>query len=91
MSAPALASGVRFRRTPGGQGMLLIPEGVVDLNESASAIVELVDGKRTVSAIASDLCPRYGVDLAQLTSDIETLLQRLAAKAWLVYAGPKTD
>jgi pyrroloquinoline quinone biosynthesis protein D len=91
MSAPALASGVRFRRVPGGQGVLLIPEGVVDLNESASAIIELVDGQRTVAAIASDLCPRYGVDIAQMTSDVETLLQRFAAKAWLVYAGPQTS
>jgi pyrroloquinoline quinone biosynthesis protein D len=89
MSAPALASGVRFRRVPGGQGMLLIPEGVVDLNESACAIVELIDGRRTVAAIASDLCARHGVDMAQMTSDIETLLQRLAAKAWLIYAEPE--
>lgn len=87
MSAPALASGVRFRRMPDGQGVLLIPEGMVDLNESASAIVELIDGRRTVAGIASDLCPQYGVDVAQMTDDIEALLQRLAANAWLVYSG----
>jgi pyrroloquinoline quinone biosynthesis protein D len=88
MNAPALASGVRFRRTPDGRGVLLIPEGVVELNESASAIVELVDGKRTVAAIAHDLCPRYGIELAHMLDDIETLLQRLTAKALLVDADP---
>jgi pyrroloquinoline quinone biosynthesis protein D len=89
MSAPALARGVRFRRKPDGHGVLLIPEGVVDLSESASAIVELVDGRRTVAAIAGDLSPQYGIDVAQMTDDVETLLQRLAAKAWLVYSGPE--
>jgi pyrroloquinoline quinone biosynthesis protein D len=89
VSAPALAGGVRFRRMPDGQGVLLIPEGVVDLNESASAIVELIDGRRTVAAIASDLSPQYGVDIAQITDDVEVLLKRLAANAWLVYSGPE--
>ena len=42
MSAPALAKGVRFRRIADGRGIILIPEGMVDLSPSAAAIIELV-------------------------------------------------
>jgi pyrroloquinoline quinone biosynthesis protein D len=84
MSGPALAEGVRFRRSADGQGVLLIPEGVVNLNESAAAILELVDGHRSVAEIASMLSARYGIDPAVITADIEDLMARLAAKMWLV-------
>lgn len=87
MSAPTLAGGVRFRRNADGQGVLLIPEGVVNLNESAAAIIELVNGERSVAAIACDLSARYGIDQAEMASDVDDLLQRLAAKTWLVLGG----
>jgi len=80
---PALARGCRFRRAMHGAGTLLVPEGVVDLNSSASAIVELIDGKRTVEEIAVELSQRAAIDLQSMSSDVETLLQRLAAKCWL--------
>lgn len=83
MSAPSLAQGVRFRRSADGQGVLLIPEGVVNLNDSAAAIVELFDGRRTLDEIASTLAERYGIDSAVVRSDVEDLMQRLAQKMWL--------
>lgn len=84
MNAPTLSQGVRFRRSADGQGLLLIPEGVVNLNDSAAAIIELVDGQRTVADIATLLAARYSMDVAAIASDIEDLLQRLAMKTWLV-------
>ncbi|MDQ6766878.1 MAG: pyrroloquinoline quinone biosynthesis peptide chaperone PqqD [Candidatus Eremiobacteraeota bacterium] len=86
MNAPQLTRGVRFRRTPDGQGVLLIPEGVVNLNDSAAAIVELIDGSRSIDSIAADLCARYTLDQAEMASDIETLLQRLAENNWLTFS-----
>ena len=83
MTAPALAHGVRFRRTVDGHGVLLIPEGVVNLNESAAAIVELIDGKRTRAAIARDLCDRYNVNENDMLNDVETLLQHFTSQSWL--------
>ncbi|HEV2037972.1 MAG TPA: pyrroloquinoline quinone biosynthesis peptide chaperone PqqD [Candidatus Eremiobacteraceae bacterium] len=88
VNAPQLSRGVRFRRTPGGQGVLLIPEGVVNLNDSAAAIVELIDGSRSVASIAADLCARYKLDQAEMASDIETLMQRLAENNWLTLTIP---
>ncbi len=90
MNAPVLAQGVRFRRSADGQGLLLIPEGVVNLNDSAAAIIELVDGQRTVAEIAALLATRYGMDVAAIASDIEDLLQRLAIKTWLVLPAAQT-
>jgi len=90
VNAPALAPGVRFRRSADGQGALLIPEGVVNLNDSAAAIVELLDGQRTVDEIAALLAERYGIDLAVVRSDIEDLVQRLSQKLWLVRSTART-
>jgi pyrroloquinoline quinone biosynthesis protein D len=71
---------------PDGQGVLLIPEGVVNLNASAAAIVELINGERTSSAIAKELSPRYGSNEADIIRDVETLLSNLTARSWLVVA-----
>jgi len=84
MRAPSFSKGVRFRRLQGGQAMLLIPEGVVNLNASAAAIVELIDGERSAAAIAQTLSERYGANEANITRDVETLLKDLAARSLLV-------
>lgn len=63
--------------------MLLIPEGVVTLNNSAAAIVELIDGHRTVDAIAQELRSRFDVDAQTLGEDIEALLERMQTQNWL--------
>jgi pyrroloquinoline quinone biosynthesis protein D len=84
MSAPSFAKGVRFRRLPDGQGTLLIPEGVVNLNASAAAIVELINGERSPAAIAHALSERYGANEADITRDVEKLLKDLAARTLLV-------
>ena len=62
----------------------------VNLNDSAAAIIELVDGQRTVAEIAALLATRYGMDVAAIASDIEDLLQRLAIKTWLVLPAAQT-
>jgi pyrroloquinoline quinone biosynthesis protein D len=84
MSAPSFAKGVRFRRLPDGQGALLIPEGIVNLNDSAAAIVELIDGERSSADIAHALSERYGTNEADITRDVNTLLKDLAARTLLV-------
>jgi len=84
VSAPNFAKGVRFRRLSDGQGMLLIPEGVVNLNASAAAIVELIDGERSAAVIAHELSERYGANEADIARDVEVLLKDLAARSLLV-------
>ncbi|HEX6617879.1 MAG TPA: pyrroloquinoline quinone biosynthesis peptide chaperone PqqD [Gemmatimonadales bacterium] len=57
--------------------VLLYPEGAVLLNETGRAILELVDGKRTVAQIAEELGARYQTDV---TADVTEYLSRLAER-----------
>lgn len=72
---PRLARGVRFQtdaRT--GNSVLLFPEGVLELNETAQEIVSRFDG-RTVNEIIQVLAGEYDADPPMLRGDVqETLL-----------------
>jgi pyrroloquinoline quinone biosynthesis protein D len=57
------------------QRVLLYPEGVVLLNETGAAILDLCDGHRRVADIASMLRERYDCDV---TSDVIEYLSGLA-------------
>jgi coenzyme PQQ biosynthesis protein PqqD len=57
--------------------VLLYPEGAVLLNDTGAAILELVDGRRTVSEIAAILGERYQTDV---TADVTEYLADLAEK-----------
>lgn len=57
--------------------VLLYPEGAVLLNDTGRAILELVDGQRTVAQIASELNARYQTDV---TADVTEYLSRLAER-----------
>ena len=57
--------------------VLLYPEGAVLLNETGKAILELVDGKRTVGEIAAILGRQYQTDVS---ADVTEYLSGLAAR-----------
>jgi pyrroloquinoline quinone biosynthesis protein D len=57
--------------------VLLYPEGAVLLNDTGRAILELVDGERTVAQIASELSARYHTDV---TADVTEYLSHLAER-----------
>lgn len=82
-SAPRFARGVRFRRLDDGKGVLLVPEGVVNLTESACAIAELIDGTRTAEAIASALAQSFDAPQEHIASDVAQLLDGFAKNTWL--------
>jgi pyrroloquinoline quinone biosynthesis protein D len=59
------------------QHVLLYPEGAVLLNDTGTAILELCDGHRSVSAIADILGERYHCDvLADVTEYLSQLAER---------------
>jgi pyrroloquinoline quinone biosynthesis protein D len=76
---PTLARGVRLQTdSKTGNSVLLFPEGVLELNETAQDIVTRCDG-RTVGEIIQTLAEDYDVDPKMLGADVrETLgdLQR---------------
>ena len=57
--------------------VLLYPEGAVLLNETGAAVLELVDGKRTVGEIAMILGERYQTDVSTDVAEyLSTLEER---------------
>ena len=59
-----------------GNSVLLFPEGVLELNETAQEIVTRCDG-RTVSEITQALAEEYNVDLEMLAADVRETLADL--------------
>jgi coenzyme PQQ biosynthesis protein PqqD len=57
--------------------VLLYPEGAVLLNDTGKAILELVDGRRSVREIARILGERYQTDV---TADVTEYLSHLAER-----------
>ena len=57
------------------QRVLLYPEGVVLLNDTGAAILELCDGRRSIIDIAATLEERYHCDV---TADVIEYLSGLA-------------
>lgn len=59
-----------------GKGVLLFPEGILELNETAQDILARCDG-RTLSDIVGALATEYDVDLATVAADVRETLADL--------------
>ena len=78
---PCLARGVRLRGDPvTKEAALLYPEGVLLLNGTAAAVVELCDGNRTLDEIVAALAGRYAGDADTLRSDVADYLRDLRSR-----------
>ena len=74
---PRLARGVRLQTdSKTGNRVLLFPEGVLELNETAQEIVSRCDG-RTVAAIVQALAEEYEIDPQVLGADVQETLSDL--------------
>jgi pyrroloquinoline quinone biosynthesis protein D len=74
---PRLAKGVRLQSDSAtGKSVLLFPEGIVELNETAHEILVRCDG-RTVSEIVQVLSEEYDADVAALATDVRETLADL--------------
>jgi pyrroloquinoline quinone biosynthesis protein D len=61
--------------------VLLYPEGIVKLNETAAAIIESAIGAPSIGAAASVIADRYG--RADLEPKILAFLEDARAKGWI--------
>lgn len=84
MSAPRLRPGVRlhYDRVRDRQ-VLLAPERVVALDETAHAILARVDGMTSLPAIAAALAAEYEADADEIAADAATLIGDLALKGYV--------
>lgn len=74
---PKLTRGVRLQTdSKTGNSVLLFPEGVLELNETAQEILTRCDG-RTVSEIIQALAEEYNVGLEMLGADVRQTLADL--------------
>jgi pyrroloquinoline quinone biosynthesis protein D len=80
---PRYARGVRMHTEGDETAYLLVPEGVLDLNPSARAILELVDGSRSTDDIAAVLAQRYDAAHAELLADVRELCTSLRSRGFL--------
>ncbi len=82
---PYLPRGVRMRadRVRGGQ-VLLAPEKAVALDPIGEAILSRIDGQASFAEIVDDLATAYSAPRAQIECDVQTFLQGLRARVFLM-------
>lgn len=63
--------------------MLLVPEGALELNRTAAAALELVDGNRTFDDILAVIVECFDVSADQAATDLAELFERLRARGFV--------
>ncbi|KRP63379.1 pyrroloquinoline quinone biosynthesis peptide chaperone PqqD [Pseudomonas trivialis] len=83
---PVWRQGYRYQYEPAQKGhVLLYPEGMIKLNESAALIGGLIDGERDVAAIIAEL-DRQFPGVPELGEDIEQFMEVARAEHWIELA-----
>ncbi|MBP2697974.1 pyrroloquinoline quinone biosynthesis peptide chaperone PqqD [Pseudomonas aeruginosa] len=80
---PQLRPGFRLQWEPAQQSyVLLYPEGMVRLNESAAAIAVQINGQRDVESIIHNLSTQYP-DATDLADDVVQFMEVASEKFWI--------
>lgn len=86
-SRPRLAPSVRMEWDQARNGWLVqAPERLVYPDETASAVLALCDGVRTIRAIVEELAREYREPVEAIEPDVVALLQDLAERGILADA-----
>jgi pyrroloquinoline quinone biosynthesis protein D len=81
-AVPVVARGFRLQWEPAQEAhVLLYPEGMVKLNNSAAAIMTRCDGVRTVADIVADIERTY--DATGLAGDVGAFVGMARENGWL--------
>jgi pyrroloquinoline quinone biosynthesis protein D len=81
---PRIATGFRLQWEPAQAcHVLLYPEGMVKLNQSAGEILQRCDGARDISAIVADLEGAFSVQ--GLRDEVLGFVQVAAQQRWLAW------
>ena len=77
LARPSLANGVRLQiDSTTSKSVLLYPEGIVELNETAHEVLSRCDG-RTLGEVISELAEEYEADRAAIAADVNETLEDL--------------
>src|SRR5690349_22700061 len=78
-SVPRFPRGTRFRfDATRNAWVILAPERLMMPDEIATEVLKLVDGARTISAIAEHLATQFNAPQDEILADVLTMLQELA-------------
>ena len=79
---PRVSTGFRLQWEPAQDcHVLLYPEGMVKLNQSAGEILKRCDGARSLEAIVRDLEAAFGAQ--GLTQEVHAFVEIAAQQRWL--------
>jgi len=80
---PKLRRGFRLQFEPVQEAhVLLYPEGMIKLNQSAAEILLLIDGKRSVAQITAALAERFP-GAPNIEQDIIEFIETAHARHWI--------
>ena len=83
---PTWRKGYRYQYEPAQKGhVLLYPEGMIKLNDSAALIGGLIDGERDVATIIAEL-DKQVPGVPELGDDIEQFMEVARAEHWIILA-----
>ncbi len=83
---PTWRQGYRYQYEPAQKGhVLLYPEGMIKLNDSAALIGGLIDGERSVATIIGELEQQFP-GVPELGEDIEQFMEVARAEHWIELA-----
>lgn len=86
---PAFRRGYRLQWEPVQEShVVLYPEGMAKLNETATAILELVTGKQDIAAIITTLNTRFP-DAGGVDDDVKAFLQSAIEQKWIQIREPE--
>ena len=60
--------------------VLLAPERAFNVDDQAVAVLQMVDGLRSIGTIAGDLATKYNADPAMIERDVTAMIGDLIAK-----------
>jgi pyrroloquinoline quinone biosynthesis protein D len=81
---PYLPPYLKLRHDAGrNRWVLLAPERILSPDQTAVAVLQLCDGKRTVGEIAAVLAMEYSAPVDVIRTDVIDLLQDLADKGYI--------
>ena len=83
-AVPRYPRGVRLRfDRVRDRWVLLAPETVLTMDETAVEVLRLIDGVRSVDAIVALLADEFEAPVAEIRSDVEDLIRDLVGQGFL--------
>jgi pyrroloquinoline quinone biosynthesis protein D len=67
--------------------VILYPEGMAKLNDSATFILQLVDGERTIANIIDELNTRFP-EAGGVNDDVKDFFAQAHAQKWITFREP---